>query len=88
MDWDALQSSIPASPAGIIQMSWARSLFFVDFGWAGGAQVLAVCFARWSEMDLKEVHMQEMHSEELLIKYIPVNVNEAGNHLLLRLPNL
>lgn len=32
-------------------------------------------------MDLKEVHMQEMHSDELLIKYIPVDVNEAGNHL-------
>lgn len=31
-------------------------------------------------MDLREVRMQEMYSDGLLIKYIPVNVNKAGNH--------
>lgn len=30
-------------------------------------------------MDLEEVHMQEMHLDGLLIKYIPLDVNKAGN---------
>lgn len=30
-------------------------------------------------MDLEEVHMQEMHLDGLLIKYIPLDVNKDGN---------
>lgn len=60
------QSSVlRASPASVSQPSLARSLVFVDLSWAGGAQVL-IYFAEWSAMDLKEVSMQEMHSDGLL----------------------
>lgn len=71
-----LEQVLPAS------FSRARlTLVSVDFTWAGGTQVLAICFVGWSEVGLEEVHMQEMHSDGLLIKYIPVDVNKAGNHL-------
>jgi len=68
-----------ASPAGVAQPSSAHALVSVGLGWAGRAQVPAVCFAGWSERDLKEVRMQETRSDGLLIKYITVDVNNARN---------